>query len=51
VLEPLPLGPVNSKHDIIKNLMWNMGFYSGIFGWHLSHISHPHLEKGIAIPT
>jgi hypothetical protein len=26
LLEPLPLGPVNPKHEILKSLMWDMGY-------------------------
>jgi hypothetical protein len=26
VLEPLHLGPVNPKHEILKSLMWDMRF-------------------------
>ena len=56
MLEPLQLGPVNPKHEILKSLMWDMGyaiwartqeFAGGIYL--TSQISHPHLEKAIAI--
>ena len=54
-VELLPLGPVNPKHEILKSLMWDMRF-APVLGYlpmasisHLrSHISHPHLNKGMA---
>ena len=40
-LEPLPLDPVNPKHEILKSLMWDMGFGHELGYLRIAFIPHP----------
>jgi hypothetical protein len=53
VLQPLTFDPVNPKHEILRNLMWDMGYEKELGWWLLSHISHhtSSFEKSIATQT
>ena len=59
-METLALGPVNPKLEILKSLMWDMGyeicagtrlFAHGLYLTSQTHIAHPRLKKGIATLT
>jgi hypothetical protein len=42
VLQPLPLGPVDPKQEILGSLMWDIGYeiYPELCWWLTSQISH-----------